>query len=126
MISEIPFLDELKITAGDEGITIHYNCEVSEKSPKLQHIKWSKNGETLNVNGPKFIGGSLKEKFCTLKTPSTDDRGKYTCTVSNAVGCTSKTVILGKVKFHGIYFITYSIFDLLVYNLRHGFTSFQF
>lgn len=78
----------------------------------------------MNVNGLKFIGGSLKEKFCILKILFIDDRGKYICIVLNVVGCILKIVIFGKVKFYGIYFIIYSIFDLFVYNLRYGFMLF--
>lgn len=52
----------------------------------VQHIEWTKNDKLLNLEDEKYIGGNLEAKTFTIFSPSNDDRGKYSCTVTNAVG----------------------------------------
>lgn len=94
----MPLLNDLRVTTGDEGITIHYSYEVLEQSPEVKHINWCKNGEPLDRKSEKYIGGSLNENYFTITSPTDEDRGKYLCTISNAVGSVSKAVIFG--NFH--------------------------
>lgn len=99
-MTELPLLNDLRVTTGDDGITIHYSYEVIEQSPEVKHIHWCKNGEPLDRKSEKYIGGSLNENCLTITSPTDDDRGKYSCTITNAVGSVSKAVILG--NFHNL------------------------
>lgn len=92
----MPFLNDLQVTTEDEGITIHYSFGVSENSPQVKNIIWSKNGQPMYIKYDKFIGGSLHDSYLVIKSPSEDDIGKYACTVTNAVGSKTKDIVLGK------------------------------
>lgn len=92
-LGELPILNDLKVTTGDEGINIHYNYEVLKESPEVKHIKWCKNKETLDKKSGKYTGGSLNDNCFTITSPTEEDRGKYSCTITNAVGSVSKEVI---------------------------------
>lgn len=96
-------MNDLRVTTGDEGITIHYSYEVLEHSPEVIHIYWCKNGEPLFRRSKKYIGGSLNENCFTITSPTDEDRGKYSCTIINVVGSVSKEVIFGKfiIYYHG-------------------------
>lgn len=91
----MPFLNDLEVSTEEEKIIIHYNYGVLEKSPSVQHIEWRKNDKLLNFENEKYIGGNLKAKTFTIISPSNDDRGKYSCTVTNAVGPVTKHVNFG-------------------------------
>lgn len=92
----MPFLNDLEVTTEDEGITIHYSFEVSENSPQVQNIAWSKNDQPLDIKYHKFIGGTSKDINLVIRSPSGDDKGKYSCTVTNAVGSVTKDIKLGR------------------------------
>lgn len=94
VLGEIPFMEDLKVTNENEGITIYYSFVVSEKSPKVQDIKWSKNDQPLDMIYNKFSGGRLTDNCLVIKAPSADDKGKYSCTVKNAVGSVTKDIEL--------------------------------
>lgn len=96
--TERPILNDLRVTTGDKGITIHYSYKVLEQSPEVKYIHWCKNGEPLDRKSEKYIGGSLNENCFTITSPTHDDRGKYSCTITNAVGSVSKAVVFG--NFH--------------------------
>lgn len=93
-------MNDLRVTTGDEGITIHYSYKVLEQSPEVKHINWFKKGEPLDRKSEKYIGGSLNDNYFTITSPTDDDRGKYSCTITNAVGSVSKAVTLG--NFHNL------------------------
>lgn len=95
-LGELPILNDLRVTTEDEGITIHYSYKVLKQSPEVKHIDWCKNGEPLDRKSEKYIGGSLNENCFTIKSPTDEDRGKYSCTITNAVGSVSKSVIFGR------------------------------
>lgn len=92
--TELPLLNDLKVSTGNGGITIHYSYEILEQSPEVKHIEWRKNGQPIDFK--IFVGGSLNEKSLTIISPAKEGRGKYSCTVTNAVGSVSKEIILGK------------------------------
>lgn len=98
--TELPILNDLRVTTGDEGIAVHYSYKVLEQSPEVKHINWCKNGEPLDRKSEKYIGGSLNENSFTITSPTDEDRGEYSCTITNAVGSISKVVILGKFIIH--------------------------
>lgn len=92
----MPFMNELEVETHNEGITIYYSFRVSEKSPKVQNIEWSKNGQPLNIKCDKFLGGRLNDSCLVLRSPSGNDKGKYSCTVTNAVRSVTKDIVLGR------------------------------
>nr|XP_034321578.1 uncharacterized protein LOC105323062 [Crassostrea gigas] len=92
VFGEVPYLNDLEVTTGDEGIIIHY--EITGQSPKVQRIDWKKDGQILNTNVWKYIGGSINDSSLTIRSPTEKDKGKYSCIITNAVGSVSKDVIL--------------------------------
>lgn len=89
---ERPCFDAWNITTEIRGITIYY--KVSDCSPHLDKIKWMKNGQNLDLRNEKYVGGGLNDGFITILSPTEEDRGTYSCTVTNAVGSVSKNVTL--------------------------------
>lgn len=98
-ITELPYLNDLKVTTEDEGIIIHY--DVSGKSPEVQRIEWNKDGQVLDTNTSKYVGGRIYDSSFTIRLPTEEDKGKYSCIITNAVGSVSKDVMLG--NFHVFY-----------------------
>lgn len=47
----------------------------------------------------KYRGGGLADNCVTILRPGEDDKGLYTCTVSNAVGPVSKSIKLGTISY---------------------------
>lgn len=89
-------MEDLKVTTGREGITIHYSFGDPENLPKVQEIKWTKNEAQLDCEGDKYEGGGLNDKSFTITSPAEDDSGTYSCTVRNAVGSETKNFKFGK------------------------------
>lgn len=83
--------------SGSEGITIYYNCGVSEQSPEVHHIEWSKNGQPLHYDAKKYGGGGVHDSHFTIMSPTYEDNGNYSCKVTNDVGFLLKNVILGNI-----------------------------
>lgn len=92
-ITELPHLKDLEVTTGEEGIIIHY--EVGGQSPEVQRIEWKKDGQVLDTNAGRNVGGSINDSSLTIRLPTEEDKGKYSCEIANAVGSVSKDVILG-------------------------------
>lgn len=76
-----------------EGITIHY--DVKKESPYVTDMKWTKDGETIDKRIRKYNGGNLKDSYFTISSPSLEDRGIYSCVVTNAAGTTKMDVLFG-------------------------------
>ncbi|XP_062585754.1 B-cell receptor CD22-like, partial [Saccostrea cucullata] len=94
ILGERPILQKLEASLQREGISFHYEYEVLQGSPKANCITWTRNGETLIIDHDKYIGGDIKNNSLTIKFPTMQDIGKYTCTISNAVGAVSKSLII--------------------------------
>lgn len=114
-ITELPLLNDLEVTTGDEGIIILYSYNVPGQWPKVQHIEWSKNGQVLVTNTSKYSGGSIYDRSLTIKLPTEEDKGQYSCKITNAVGCASKDVMLGDayVPYIHVLCIQYLAFDIV-------------
>lgn len=91
---ELPRLDNLKVSTAKEKICIHYSHTVLENSPRINDIEWTKNKTPLDLTNHKYCGGGLEDSCLTICCPTKEDRGEYSCTVSNAVGSVSRVVIL--------------------------------
>lgn len=91
-------MDDLRVTTGEEGITIHCSYEVLELSPKVQGIKWRRNDKIMERNNKTSVEESVKESSFIITSPTKDDTGKYSCIISNAVGSVPKHVIIGNVS----------------------------
>lgn len=98
-----PCLEELKVTTKQGNIYIHYVVKVSENSPIVKDIKWTKNAWKLELPNDKYRGGGLADNCLKILSPGEEDKGEYTCTVSNAVGSFSKSVKLGLASYALIY-----------------------
>lgn len=103
-------MEDLKVTNENEGITIYYSFVVSEKSPQVQDIKWSKNDQPLDMI---YNGGRLTDDCLVIKEPSADDKGKYSCTVKNAVGYVTKDIELGKFPYVLIHVLLYGLTEIV-------------
>lgn len=79
-----------------ESVTIYY--EVKNNTPHVYDIKWIKNGEGLNFKTQKYVGGGLLDSYLRIASPNEADKGTYSCTLTNAVGFTSKDVTFGNVQ----------------------------
>lgn len=97
-IVELPVFKVWKVTAGMESVTIHY--KVKNNAPRVFDIRWIMNGEGLDFKTQKYVGGGLLDNYLTITSPNEADKGTYSCTLTNAVGCTSKDVIFGNVEIY--------------------------
>lgn len=116
-ITELPLLNDLEVTTGDEGIIILYSYNVPGQWPKVQHIEWSKNGQVLVTNTSKYSGGSIYDRSLTIKLPTEEDKGQYSCKITNAVGCASKDVMLGDVYVPYIHVLYIQYLAFYIVNL---------
>lgn len=89
-------MNYFEVTAEDEDIKIHYSVGVTENSPHVKDITWSKNGHPMYIESVKFIGEGLHDSCLIINSPSEADKGIYSCTVTNAVGSKTKRIVLGK------------------------------
>lgn len=97
-ILELPIFDVWNVTTEMKDIRIHY--AVNERPPKVNEIKWIKDGvPILNRNG-KYNGGQISDNYFTITSPTFRDRGDYSCVVKNAVGSVQKKVRLGTAKLY--------------------------
>lgn len=97
LITEYPFFDNWNITTGTEGLNIHYSYGVPDTSPSVFEVQWTKDGKSLELTSPKYIGGELNDSCLTITSTTLEDKGNYLCKVANTVGTVSKNVLLGTV-----------------------------
>lgn len=83
MISELLHLNDVKVTAEIEKITISNRCDVL-KGFSIKHVvEWRKNDKTLDQNNKE--GESFNESCLTIMSTTTKDKGKYSCSITNAI-----------------------------------------
>lgn len=104
LITEQPYFYNWNITTDTDGLTIHCSYGVPEGSPSIFEVKWTKDGGTVDLNNKKIVvgrssndGSRLNDSDLTISSPTLEDKGKYSCTVTNAVGSVSRDVTLGTV-----------------------------
>lgn len=114
-ITELPHLKDLEVTTGEEGIIIHY--EVGGQSPEVQRIEWKKDGQVLDTNAGRNVGGSINDSSLTIRLPTEEDKGKYSCEIANAVGSVSKDVMLGNVNVLFVLYIQYVPFYIATLSM---------
>lgn len=95
-ISELPSLDMLFVTTEQDAIIIHYNHRVVTQLPVF-NIKWSKDGEDIDLKNKKYVGGNLEDKSIMINPMTSEDKGRYSCTLTNAVGSVSRELFFGNV-----------------------------
>lgn len=79
----------------DKELTIIYKYGVTQPSPPVYEVKWAKNGEPLNRENNRYLGGRLNDDFLTITSPTSDGKGTYSLTVTNAVGSVSNEFTFG-------------------------------
>eukprot|EP00105_Crassostrea_gigas_P046671 XP_019930819.1 PREDICTED: leucine-rich repeats and immunoglobulin-like domains protein 1 [Crassostrea gigas] len=101
VLGEPPYIDNWNFTSDTEGLTIHCSYGVPEGSPSVCEVKWTKNAEILDLTNRKYVvgrssydGSRLNESYLMISSPSLEDKGIYSCTVTNTVGFASKDVTL--------------------------------
>ena len=62
--------------------------------PQISSVVWTKNGNNIDVDGRKYVGGSVQEPNLIIKSVEATDDGTYTCTISNGIGYGSVDVSL--------------------------------
>lgn len=91
----MPFFSVWDIKTDKKELTIIYEYGVTRSSPQVFKVKWDKNGKPLNRENNRYLGGSLNDKYLTITSPTSDGKGTYSCTVTNAVGSVSKDFTFG-------------------------------
>lgn len=89
-LGDMPFFSVWDIKTDKKELTIIYEYGVTQSSPQVFEVKWAKNGKPLNWENNRYLGGSLNDKYLTITSPTSDGKGTYSCTVTNAVGSVSK------------------------------------
>lgn len=85
----------MNVRANNKEVHIYYTFEVPNHFPVVEEIKWSKDKLELDLSNSKYRGGGLNDKCITISSPNEEDKGVYTCIVSNAAGSVSKQVKIG-------------------------------
>jgi hypothetical protein len=67
---------------------------VGETHPQISSVDWTKNGNNIDVQGRKYIGGSLQQPNLTINRVDVSDDGTYTCTIYNGIGYGSVDISL--------------------------------
>lgn len=97
-IIDLPLIKDLQVTTGKHCINLLCSYEVLGRSPKVSRIAWSKNGEILDERVISFAESIISESCYKITPPSNEDKGKYSCTITNAVGSVSEEITLGNVN----------------------------
>ena len=62
--------------------------------PQISSVVWTKNGINIDVDGRKYVGGSVQEPHLIIKSVQATDDGTYRCKIFNGIGHGSVNVSL--------------------------------
>ena len=62
--------------------------------PQISSVVWTKNGNDIDVDGRKYVGGSVQKTNLTIKSVEATDDGTYKCEIFNGIGYGSVDVSL--------------------------------
>lgn len=61
-------------------------CEYDANPASLASVRWLQNSSVLNLNQSRFDGGNSEQTALLVKNATRDDRGAYSCELTNQVG----------------------------------------
>jgi Immunoglobulin domain len=61
-------------------------CEYDANPASLASVRWLQNNSVLNLNQSRFDGGNPEQTALLVKNATRDDRGAYSCELTNQVG----------------------------------------
>lgn len=91
-------MHDLIVTTRHDDLTILCSYKTLELSHNVKCIEWRKNGILLDQNYKKLVGENVNESCFTIKSPTKEDTGEYSCIVINAVGSVQKDIMLGNIS----------------------------
>lgn len=73
------------ITINETGEFLLF-CEYDANPASLASVRWLQNSTVLNLNQSRFDGGNPEQTALLVKNATREDRGAYSCELSNQVG----------------------------------------
>lgn len=61
-------------------------CEYDANPASLASVRWLQNNSVLNLNQSRYGGGNPEHTALMVKNATRDDRGAYSCELTNQVG----------------------------------------
>jgi len=80
------------VTVKPDNITINETgefllfCEYDANPASLTSVRWLQNNTVLNLNQSRLDGGNPEQTALLVKNATRDDRGSYSCELTNQVG----------------------------------------
>lgn len=80
------------VTVKPDNLTINETgeillfCEYDANPASLHSVRWLQNNSVLNLNQSRFEGGNPEQTALLVKNATREDRGAYTCELTNQVG----------------------------------------
>ena len=62
--------------------------------PQISSVVWTQNGNNIDVDGRKYVDGSVQEPHLIIKSVEATDDGTYRCKIFNGIGHGSVNVSL--------------------------------
>lgn len=87
-----PTLDPPVVIVKPDNLTINETgefllfCEYDANPASLASVRWLQNNSVLNLNQSRFDGGNPEQTALLVKNATRDDRGAYSCELTNQVG----------------------------------------
>lgn len=87
-----PFQDPPVVIVKPDNLTINETgefllfCEYDANPASLASVRWLQNSSVLNLNQSRFDGGNSEQTALLVKNATRDDRGAYSCELTNQVG----------------------------------------
>lgn len=90
--SYVPPPDPPVVTVKPDNLTINETgefllfCEYDANPASLTSVRWLQNNSVLNLNQSRFSGGNSEQTALLVGNATREDRGAYTCELTNQVG----------------------------------------